>query len=115
MNTDIYREIINLDLIFRINMEKTMNSNILDYMYEGYGYDFEDQRLYNDPEKYEEALTEESKMSTSGMETFSHQGIVSHDPALEVEKANKYTELGQFVGENGANYTDLRPRICGCN
>ena len=49
------------------------------------------------------------------METFSHQGIVSHDPALEVEKANKYTELGQFVGENGANYTDLRPRICGCN
>jgi hypothetical protein len=95
-------------------MEETMNSNILDYMYEGYGYDFDDQRLYDDPEKYDKALTEESKMATNGMETFSHQGIVGHDPALEVEKANKYTELHQFISENGANYTDLRPRICAC-
>ena len=64
--------------------------------------------------KYDKALTEESKMATNGMETFSHQGIVGHDPALEVEKANKYTELHQFISENGANYTDLRPRICAC-
>ncbi len=92
-----------------------MVTNILDYMYEGYGYDFEDQRLYDDPDMYNEALTEESDMSTNGMETFSHQGIVGHDPALKVEEANKFTELGQFVGENGANYTDLRPRLCACD
>lgn len=95
-------------------MEQIMNSNILDYMYEGYGYDFDDQRLYDDAKTYDDALTEESNMSTNGMETFSHQNIVGHDPALEVEKANEYKEVQQFVSENGANYTDLRPRICAC-
>ncbi len=96
-------------------MEQIMNSNILDYMYEGYGYDFDDQRLYDDAKTYDDALTEESKMSTNGMETFSHQGIVGHDPALEVDKANEYKEVQQFVSENGANYTDLRQRICACH
>ena len=92
-----------------------MKSNILDYMYEGYGYDMDNQLLYTDIENYEEALTEESKMSTAGMETLTHQGIVGHEPQLKVEEARKYTELGQFVSENGANYTDLRQGVCACN
>jgi hypothetical protein len=92
-----------------------MNTNILDYLYEGYGYGMDDQLLYTDEENYDKALAEESKMSVNGMETLSHQGVLSHESAIEVEKANEYTELGQFIGENGANYTDLRQSICGCN
>ena len=92
-----------------------MKANMLDYMYEGYGYDMDNQLLYVDVENYEEALTEESKMSTAGMETLTHQGIVGHEPQLKVEDARKYSEVGQFVSENGANYTDLRQGVCSCN
>ena len=92
-----------------------MNTNILDYMYEGYGYDMDNQLLYTDVENYEEALTEESKMSTSGMETFPFQGIISHESQLDVADARKYTEVGQFISENGANYTDLRQGNCACS
>lgn len=92
-----------------------MNTNILDYMYEGYGYDMDNQLLYVEPSKYDEALAEESKMSTNGMETLSHQGVIGHDPHIETEDANKYKELQQFVSENGANYTDLRQGGCACN
>ena len=92
-----------------------MVTNTLDYMYEGYGYDMDNQLLYVDVENYEEALTEDTKMSTAGMETLTYQGIVGHEPQLEVEKAREYTEIGQFISENGANYTDLRQGVCECN
>ena len=91
-----------------------MNSNILDYMYEGYGYDMDNPLLYTDVEKYDEALTEDTKMSTAGMVTLSHQGIVSHDDAIPTEKDNEYKELASFISESGAKYTDLREGICGC-
>ena len=91
-----------------------MVTNILDYMYEGYGYDMEDQRLYTDSEEYNKALNENG-ISDNGMETLAHQGIIGHEDALEVEKANKYYETQQFISENGANYTDLRQGICDCN
>ena len=91
-----------------------MITNILDYMYEGYGYDMDNQLLYDEPKNYDEALTEESKMSTNGMETLAHQGIIGHEAHIETENANEYKELQQFVSENGANYTDLRQAICDC-
>lgn len=90
-----------------------MNSNILDYMYEGYGYDMDNQLLYTDVEKYNEALTSGSSMSTNGMETLSHQGIVIHDSAIPTEKDNEYKEVASFISESGAKYTDLREGLCG--
>ena len=92
-----------------------MVTNILDYMYEGYGYDMDNQLLYTDIEKYEEALTEETKMSTIGMETLTHQGIVGHEPRIPTENDNKYNELYSFISERGAIYTDLRQGVCACN
>lgn len=91
-----------------------MNSNILDYMYEGYGYDTDNQLLYVDVENYESALTEDTKMTTAGMATFAHQGITSHDPRIPTEEDNKYKEVPSFISESGAKYTDLRQQICGC-
>ncbi len=91
-----------------------MVTNILDYMFEGYGYDMDNQLLYTDVEKYNEALTSGSSMSTNGMETLAHQGIISHDPAIPTEEDNKYIETVSFISESGAKYTDLREGICGC-
>ncbi len=92
-----------------------MVTNILDYMYEGYGYDMDNQLLYTDVEKYDESLDKDG-YSDNGMKTFSSTdlSITGHQTALPTENANKYKEIGQFVGENGANYTDLRPQICAC-
>jgi hypothetical protein len=91
-----------------------MNSNILDYMYEGYGYDTDNQLLYVDVENYEEALTEDTKMTTAGMATLAHQGIITHDPRIPTEEDNKYKEVPSFISESGAKYTDLRKPLCGC-
>lgn len=91
-----------------------MNTNCLDYMYEGYGYSMDNQLLYTDAEAYNKALTEKSNMSVNGMETLAHQGILGHDAHLDVENAREYTEVGQFISENGSNYTDLRQEICKC-
>ena len=91
-----------------------MKANMLDYMYEGYGYDMDNQLLYTDVEKYNEALTSGSSMSTNGMETLAHQGIISHDPAIPTEEDNKYVEIASFISESGAKYTDLRQGICDC-
>ncbi len=90
-----------------------MNTNILDYMYEGYGYDMDNQLLYTGIDRYKEAHNENG-ISDNGMETFAHQGIIGHDPQLDVVNARKWTELGQFRSENGANYTDIRPGMCDC-
>lgn len=92
-----------------------MNSNILDYMYEGYGYDMDNQLLYTDVENYDEALTSGSSMSDNGMETLAHQGVIAHEPAIPTEEDNKYIEVASFISESGAKYTDLRQAICGCN
>jgi hypothetical protein len=91
------------------------NTNILDYMYEGWGFDMDNQLLYEDPEVYNEEALNDNSIADFGLETLAHQGIVGHDPALEVDKANEYKEVQQFVSENGANYTDLRQRICACH
>lgn len=100
-------------MIFIEKNIKIMVTNCLDYMYEGYGYDMDNQLLYTSVEKYEEALTEETKMSTNGMEGFAYQGILGYDKPLEVAEANEYKkEIGQFISENGANYTDLRQSVC---
>ena len=84
-----------------------MNSNILDYMYEGYGYDTDNQLLYVDVENYESALTEDTKMTTAGMATFAHQGITSHDPRIPTEEDNKYQEVTSVTSESVAKYNDL--------
>jgi len=92
-----------------------MNTNILDYMYDGYGYDMDNQMLYTDVEKYNEALDADG-YSDNGMKTLSSKdlGVLGHEDYIETEKANEYKEVQQFVSENGANYTDLRPAICAC-
>ena len=83
-------------------------------MYEGYGYNMDNQLLYTDVEEYNKALTENTKMSTNGMEGFAYQGILGYDEPLETVSARTYTEIGQFISENGSNYTDLRQAVCDC-
>lgn len=70
-----------------------MKANMLDYMYEGYGYDMDNQLLYTDVEKYNEALTSGSSMSTNGMETLAHQGIISHDQQFQLRKITSTLRL----------------------
>lgn len=92
-----------------------MNTNILDYMYEGYGYDMDNQLLYTDVERYNEALDSDG-YSDNGMKTFTSTDIdiLTHDSALETAEANEYKEIGQFISEEGAEYTDLRQGNCRC-
>jgi hypothetical protein len=93
-----------------------MNSNILDYMYEGYGYDTDNQLLYVDVDNYDETLSENGKMTTRGMETLAYNnGPISHDPEIPTENDNKFKEIPSFISESGVKYTDLRQSICGCN
>ena len=92
-----------------------MNSNILDYMYEGYGYDTDNPLLYTDVENYDETLSENGKMTTCGMETLAYNdGPISHEDAIPTEEDNKCIELASFISESGTKYTDLRQGICGC-
>lgn len=92
-----------------------MVTNILDYMYEGYGYDMDNQLLYTDVDSYKTALDKDG-YSDNGMKTFSSNdwNITGYQEALPTENANKYKEVPQFIGENGATYTDLRQQICKC-
>lgn len=92
-----------------------MVTNTLDYMYEGYGYDLDNQLLYTDVEKYEEALDNDG-YADKGMKTLSSNDwkITGYQDGIPTEKDNKYTEVGQFVSESGAKYTDLRQQICKC-
>ena len=92
-----------------------MNTNILDYLYEGYGYDMDNQLLYTDVEIFDETLSENGKMTTRGMETLAYNdGPIGHDPAIPTDKDNEYKELASFISESGAKYTDLRQGICDC-
>jgi len=92
-----------------------MVTNILDYMYEGYGYDMDNQLLYTSVDSYKTALDKDG-YSDNGMKTFSSNdwNITGYQKALPTENANKYKEVPQFIGENGATYTDLRQQICKC-
>jgi len=92
-----------------------MITNILDYMYEGYGYDMDNQLLYTSVENYDEALSEDGKMTTNGMETLAYNdGPIGHDAALPTDEANEYKEVASFISESGSKYTDLRQAICDC-
>ena len=93
-----------------------MVTNNLDYMYECYGYDMDNQLLYTDVENYNKALDADG-YSDNGMKTLSSNdlNITGYESALPTEDANEYKEVSQFVGENGANYTDLRQQICDCH
>lgn len=93
-----------------------MNSNILDYMYEGYGYDTDNPLLYTDVEIFDETLSENGKMTTRGMETLAYNnGPIGHDDSLHTENDNEYKEIISFISESGAKYTDLRQGICDCD
>ena len=71
-----------------------MVTNILDYMYEGYGYDMDNQLLYTDVEKYNEALDKDG-YADKGMKTFSSNDwkITGYQEGLPTEDANKYKGL----------------------
>ena len=89
---------------------------ILDYMYEGYGYDMDNPLLYTDVENYDEMLSESGKMSTDGMETLAYNdGPIGHEDPIPTEKDNEYKEIPSFISEEGAKYTDLRQGICACD
>lgn len=92
-----------------------MKANMLDYMYEGYGYDTDNQLLYTDVKNFDKTLSESGKMTTRGMETLAYNGgPIAHDPAIPTEEDNKYIETASFISESGAKYTDLRKPLCGC-
>ena len=87
-----------------------MNSNILDYMYEGYGYDTDNPLLYVDVENYDETLSENGKMTTRGMETLAYNdGPIGHDPAIPTDKDNEYKELDAMKEDDG-----IEGLILGC-
>jgi len=65
---------------------------MLDELYDSWGYD----------------------EAPQGMKTLADQGVLAYEDELDVVNARKYTEVGQFKSENGANYTDLRSPKCGC-
>ena len=92
-----------------------MITNILTYMYDGYEYDMDNPLLYTDPKNFNAALDEDG-YGDMGMKTMSSNdlGVIGHEPELDVENARTYTEVGQFISENGANYTDLRKGMCAC-
>ena len=50
-----------------------------------------------------------------GMESLLNQGVLGTDERIETEKANSFTELGQFIDQNVPGYTDLRGAKCACN
>lgn len=87
---------------------------MLDIFYEGYGFDNENPLLWT--MKLGKELQDKNidGYSTEGMKTLSNQGVLSYNPNIDVVDANKYTEVGQFISENGANYSDLRWPVCGC-
>lgn len=92
-----------------------MKTNMLDYMYEGYGYDTDNQLLYVDVENYNETLSKNGKMTTRGMETLAYNnGPIGHDPAIPTVEDNKFKEIPSFISESGVKYTDLRQGICSC-
>lgn len=50
-----------------------------------------------------------------GMMTLSSQGVLTASSELDTVNANKYkSEIGAFISEEGAGYTDLRSPLCGC-
>lgn len=62
-------------------------------------------------ENYEGWLADEGQQP---MASLSMQDILTHDDPIPTDKANKYTEVGQFVAQNYGQYTDLRKPLCGC-
>lgn len=92
-----------------------MISNILDSMYEGYGYDMDNQLLYTNVENYDKALDKDG-YSDNGMKTFSSNDwkITGYEDRLPTENDNKFKEVPQFISESGVKYTDLRQQICQC-
>ena len=60
-----------------------MTTNILDYMFEGYGYDMDNQLLYTDVDSYKTALDKDG-YSDNGMKTFSSNdwNITGYQEAL---------------------------------
>lgn len=82
---------------------------MLEYGFEGYGYDNDDPRLWSvtSGKTFQDKFVD--GYSTNGMKTQAAQGNATFDEELDVVGANDYTEVGQFVSENGAPYTDLRP------
>ena len=92
-----------------------MVSNILDYMYEGYGYDTDNPLLYTNVENFDETLSENGKMTTRGMETLAYNdGPIGYDNSIPTVEDAQYTEIMSFTEEDVPEYTDFRKGICDC-
>lgn len=92
-----------------------MTTNSLDYIYEGYGYDMDNQLLYTNVNNYNKSLDKDG-YTDEGMKTLSSNDlkITGYSGRIPTENANKYHEIQQFTSEEGSNYTDLRQQICKC-
>ena len=68
-----------------------MVTNVLDYMYEGYGYDLDNQLLYTDVERYNEALDKDG-YAEKGMKTFASTDwdMTGYQDRLPTEADDKY-------------------------
>ena len=86
---------------------------MLDYLYEGYGFDLDDPRIYFEKNLKEQTDYWVDEYNPNGMKTL--QDGLCYDDQLPTEKANKYTEVGQFVSEHYSCYTDLRQGRCKCD
>ncbi len=89
---------------------------MLDYMYEGYGYDTDNQLLYVDVENFDKTLSPNGEMTTKGMETLAYNnGPIGHDEAIPTVEDVYYNEIMSFTEESLKPYTDLRQSKCDCN
>lgn len=88
---------------------------MLEYGFEGYGYDNDDPRLWSVTQGKELQDKFVDGMSTQGMKTYAQQDTVTFNEDLDVVNANDYTELGQFISQGNADYTDLRGPKCNCD
>lgn len=92
-----------------------MKANMLDYMYEGYGYDTDNQLLYVNVENFDETLSPSGEMTTNGMETLAYNnGPIGHDEAIPTVEDANYNEIMSFTEESVKEYTDLRQSKCNC-
>ena len=92
-----------------------MKANMLDYMYEGYGYDTDNQLLYVNVENFDETLSPSGEMTTNGMETLAYNnGPIGHDKAIPTVEDANYNEIMSFTEESVKEYTDLRQGKCNC-
>lgn len=88
---------------------------MLNYLYEGWGFDNDDPRLWTVASGKTLQDMRDDGYSTEGMKTLAQQGTIAYDEPLETETSEEHnTEADAFFSEHGSCYTDLRQEKCNC-